>query len=61
MLWRMWIRTLDLHKTLGADPLVAASSLITISGVIDEANGAFVCVLVQIYLDPLSVDVRISR
>lgn len=46
MLWRMWIGTLDLYKAFGADPLVATSRLIAVCRIVDEADGALVCVFV---------------
>lgn len=51
---RIW--SLDLNKTLGADGLIATSCSVEVRRVVEEANGTFRCVLVEIDFQLLSVD-----
>lgn len=55
------VGALNLDKTLAANVLTAAASVVEVRGIREEANRTFVCILVQEYLDWLSVDIRIVR
>ena len=59
MLWRVRIRPLDLDKALGTYWLIAASSLVEIRRVVEEADRTLGSILVEIGLDRLPIDVRI--
>ncbi len=56
VLWRVGIRSLDLHKTFGADGLVAAAGCVQVRRIVQKADWTFGGVLVQEYLDRLPVD-----
>ena len=60
MFWRMWIGTLDLDETFRANPLVAASCLITEGRIVDEANGTFKRIFVEKHFNALAVNIGIS-
>lgn len=59
MLRRVWIRALDLNETFGTDGLIAASSSVQVRGIVEEADGAFARILVQVNLDRLPIHKRI--
>lgn len=56
VLWHVWIRTLDLDKTLGANVLVTAASAVEVWGVVKEANGTLGRFFVEYCLDGTAVD-----
>lgn len=49
------VGTLDLYKTFAADSLVAASSVIEIRGVVEEADRAFATFLVEEHFERLPI------
>lgn len=53
------IGALDLDKTLAADGLVTATSMVEIRGICEEADGALDGVLVQKYFDRLAIHERV--
>jgi hypothetical protein len=59
MLRWMGIGSLDLYKALGANGLIAASRLVKIGRVVEEANRALGCVFVKEDFDALAIDVPI--
>ena len=59
MLWWMWVWSLDLDETFGADRLVAASSLIQIGRVVKKADWTLRGVFVEMSFYRLSIDHRI--
>jgi hypothetical protein len=56
VLGKMGIGSLDLHKAFTADGLAAAAGRVEIGRVGEEANGAFLGILVEKHLDGLAVD-----
>jgi hypothetical protein len=52
----VWVRPLDLHETFAADGLVAASSVVEVGRVVQEANWALATFLVQKHLKRLSIN-----
>jgi hypothetical protein len=57
----MGIGSLDLDEALRTYRLVAASSLVQVRRIIEEADGAFCCILVQKRFDMLSLNIRVFR
>lgn len=56
MLWRMRLRALNLNKAFRANRLIAASRPIQVRRVVQETDGTFPCIFVEICLDRLSID-----
>lgn len=59
--WKMGVGSLNLHKTFTTDRLIAASSMIQVGRVIEEANGAFAALLVDEDLERRPVDKGVVR
>lgn len=50
------VRALDLDEAFGADGLITATSPVQIGWIVQEADGAFAGILVQVNFDRLTVD-----
>ena len=61
MFWQMGIRPLYLDEALGANWLIAATSLVQVRWIINKADGAFFRAFIQKHLEGLTVDIRIRR
>jgi hypothetical protein len=61
MFRQMRIGTLDLYETFAADGLIAATRLVEVGRVREEANGTFGRVLVEKNLERLAIDEWILR
>lgn len=57
----MRIGSFNLHKTFGADGLIATSSTIEVGRVVKEADGTLDGILIEICLNGLAIDERIPR
>jgi hypothetical protein len=56
---RMRVWPFDLHETLRADGLVAAARAVEVGRVVEEADGTFGGVFVEVDFDLLAVDVGV--
>ena len=61
MFWRMWIRPFDLNETFRANGLITTPRPIKIWRIVQKANRAFRCVLVEVCFERLSVDFWLAR
>jgi hypothetical protein len=61
MLRRMRVWSFDLHETFRANCLITASRRVEIRRIIQEADGAFAGVFVQVHFDWLAIHKRIVR
>jgi hypothetical protein len=52
---KVWVGALDLDKTLAADGLVAASGVVEVWRVVEEADGAFSALFVKEHFERLSI------
>ena len=59
VLRRVWIWPLDLYKTFGAYRLITASCLVEMRRVVQEADGAFCCIFVEVCFYRLPIHVSI--
>lgn len=50
------VGSLDLHKAFAADGLVTATGVIEVRRIVEETNGTFGCILVEVYLERLAID-----
>lgn len=57
----MWIRAFDLDEAFRTDRLLTTPGSVQVRRIIQEADGAFRSVLVQIDLDWLSIDKGVWR
>lgn len=60
-LWEVWVRSLDLYKTLTADGLVAASGVVEVGRIVEEADWALAAIFVQKHFERLPIDEWIIR
>ena len=51
--------TLDLHKALAANGLIAAAGMVEVRRVVEKTNGTFGGVLVEVHFERLAIDERI--
>jgi hypothetical protein len=56
VLWWVWVGSLDLYKTFGADGLIATARPVQIGRIVEEANRALGSVFVQIDFQLLTID-----
>lgn len=59
--WKVWVGPLYLYKAFAANSLVAASSVIEIRRVVEEADGAFAALFVEEHFERLPIDEGVVR
>jgi hypothetical protein len=61
MLWRVWIRSLDLNEAFRADVLTTAACVIQIRRIVEEANRALAGIFVKHSLQRRAINSRLVR